>query len=167
MEAHIRLPSRHRKTHPRQLVRDQRGTSVVEFALILPVAALMLVGTVDLARGIAAKLSLEQAIYRTMERAMVGALASGYSHLRQEAATAAGVPLAQVTLEQWAECDGTRQADFDVECGSTQMVARYVRIHVWRSHVPTFPAGVFGKRLANIGPDGTIRLEAESSLRVQ
>jgi Flp pilus assembly pilin Flp len=167
MNAHIR-PQRQDTSKGRRadLAADARGTSMVEFGLLLPVLSLMLIGSVDLAQGIGAKLALEQAVHRTMEMASVGVVGSNYQHLRTEAAAAAIVPLANVTLEQWAECDGTKQASFDAECGSNQMVARYVKISVRKDHKPSFKYGPLGKTFA-VKSDGSIELTAHSSLRVQ
>jgi hypothetical protein len=167
MHAHIR-PQRQDTIRGRSagLAADARGTSLVEFGLVLPVVSLMLIGSVDLARGIGAKLALEQAVHRTMEMASVGVVGSNYEHLRTEAAAAASVPIANVTLEQWAECDGTRQASFDAECGATQMVARYVKIAVRKDHKPSFSYGPLGKTF-DVKADGSIELTAHSSLRVQ
>lgn len=166
MDAHIRPPRQdHGNSRTAGIAADARGTSVVEFALLLPVLSMMLIGSVDLARGVSAKLALEQSVHRTMEMATVGVVGSDYEYLRTEAAAAAGVPVGNVTLTQWAECDGTTAA-FNAVCGSTQMVARYVRISVRKDHKPSFSYGPLKKAFA-VKPDGSIELVAHSSLRVQ
>jgi Flp pilus assembly protein TadG len=74
---------------------------MLEFGLFFPFLALMLLGTIDLARGLAVKFGLDQATQRTIELATLGNRPlADYSFLRAEAATAAGVPVAQVTLDQ-------------------------------------------------------------------
>src|SRR5687767_6083444 len=88
----------------RRLARDARGSSVVEFALAAPVLGLVVVGIADYGRGFSQRFALETAAHRTLERAAVGTTNTDYSFLRQEAATAAGVPIDDVTFDNWLEC---------------------------------------------------------------
>jgi len=120
--------------------RDQRGTSVVELGLIMPILFVTLVGVVDCARLISAKLTLQQAAERTAEMATAGGVAStAFTALQAEAATAAAVSTDHVTVTYWLECDGTRQSDFTASCSSGQQVARFTSISINNVFVPTFP----------------------------
>ena len=85
------------------LRRDESGVSVIELGLIAPVIAFMIIGMTDMARGFAAKLKLEQAAHRALEKVAVGTGQSDYSYVRTEAATAAGVPEANVAVTTWLE----------------------------------------------------------------
>ncbi|MFN3944210.1 MAG: TadE/TadG family type IV pilus assembly protein [Allosphingosinicella sp.] len=160
-----RHPSGARLVRP--LGRDARGTSVVEFGLLLPIIFVMLVGTIDMARAFASRLALEQAVHRTIEMAAVGVVGSDYEFLRAEAAQAADVPEAQVRLRQWTRC-GTETAEraFEHDCGAAEG-ARYIAIEVWKSHMPSFSFGYLSKLFKGAQPDGSIRFTAVSSLRVQ
>lgn len=146
---------------------DARGVSMLEFGLFFPFLALMLLGTIDLARGLAVKFGLDQATQRTIELATLGNRPlADYSFLRTEAATAAGVPVAQVTLDQWLECDNARQASFSGACTGTQQSARYITITVYKDHRPTFEWIPILGRLATAA-NGTIRITSDSGVRVQ
>jgi len=146
---------------------DSRGVSMLEFGLFFPFLALMMLGTIDLARGLAAKFGLEQATHRTIELATLGrGTLTDYSFLRTEAAAAAGVPIAQVTLDQWLECNNTRQASFTGACTTGQQTARYITITVYKDHRPTFEWIPIMGRLATAA-NGTIRITADSGVRVQ
>ena len=55
----------------RRLPNDERGVAAIELAMIAPVLALVMLGSLDLARAIATKISLEQAANRAMHLAEV------------------------------------------------------------------------------------------------
>ena len=147
------------------LGRDERGASMVEFALFAPILAVMVMGISDVSMGYSRKLTLEQAAYRTLERVAVGSVKSDYSYLRPEAAAAAEVPVANVTVENWLECDGIRQPAFDGVCPETQMVSRYVRIGITGTYTPSFNYGPLARGFG--GADGTVPIAASTSLRIQ
>jgi Flp pilus assembly protein TadG len=152
---------------------DAGGATLIEFALLLPILALFLLGTIDVSRGIATKFGLEQAAQRTIEIAALGGRPrADYSFLRDEAATAAGVPVANVTLNQWLECRtaagvSTRQSSFSGTCATGQTEARYVEISIVRDYMPTFSYGPLASGMANVQADGSIRLTADAGVRVQ
>lgn len=148
----------------RSLARDARGVSVVEFAFVAPIFAVFIIGTIDLARGFSAKLTLEEAAYRALEKVSVGTVQTDYTFVKTEAATAAGVPLANVTVDNWVECDGSRQALFTDTCTDTQQTARYVKVTVTNSYRPSFP---YGKRLLGADASGNVAMSASESVRVQ
>ena len=149
------------------IARDERGVSMLEFGLIFPILALMVLGTIDLARGLAARFALEQATQRTIELATLGNRPlADYSFLRAEAATAAGVPVTNVTLDQWLECNTTRQPAFNGSCTAGQQTARYVTITVFTDYTPMFEWIPIVGRLATAA-NGKIRLTADSGVRVQ
>ncbi|HEX8644307.1 MAG TPA: TadE/TadG family type IV pilus assembly protein [Allosphingosinicella sp.] len=165
-----------RSDHPNfmpGLVRDERGASLIEFGLFFPILALLVLGTIDLGRGLATKFALDQATQRTIELANLGGRPlADYSHLRAEAATASGLPVTQVTLDQWLECRtgagaSTRAASFTGVCAAGQQSARYVTITIWKDYVPMFAKIPYlGQRLG-AGANGSIRLTSDSGVRVQ
>ena len=149
------------------LARDERGVSVLEFGLFFPVLALMVLGTIDLARGLATRFALEQAVQRTIELATLGGRPlADYTFLKAEAASAAGVPVAQVTLDQWLDCNNARQTSFTGACPAGQQAARYVTITAYADYTPTFRKIPLIGRVATAA-DGKIRLTADSGVRVQ
>ncbi|HEX8580475.1 MAG TPA: TadE/TadG family type IV pilus assembly protein [Allosphingosinicella sp.] len=156
----------------RRLAEDERGGTLIEFALFLPILCLMLLGTIDLGRGLAVKFQLEQATQRTIELANLGGRAQAdYSYLVAEAVSAAGVPAAQVTLSQWLECrtaaGGTRrEASFNGACQTGEQTARYVTIEIWQDYKPMFASIPLVGRISTL-TNGKLRLTADSGVRVQ
>lgn len=148
-------------------LRDQRGVSIVELGFFAPVAALMIVGITDLARGYSEQVTLEQAVHRTLEKAAVGVVQTDYTFLKTEAAAAAGVSADKVVVDYWLECDRVRQPAFDGVCGDTQMISRYVSITINSSFKPVFKYGAFGAKLFSTASDGTAAISANAVVRVQ
>jgi hypothetical protein len=147
----------------RRIARDARGSSVVEFALAAPVIGLVVVGIADYGRGFSQRFALEAAAYRTLERAAVGTTNTDYSFLRQEAATAAGVPLADVTFDNWLEChddDGTieRMPNYNDPCEDDDQIARYIQVTIYKNFAPSF---------SWTGKGSTYRLSGAAAARVQ
>ena len=146
-----------------RLWRDEDGVSMIELALALPILALLVTGGADVASGFAAKVALQQATARTIEKATAGGLNStAFQSLQAEGAAAAGVPASAVTVTQWLECDAVKQADFNGACTDTQQVGRYVSIKIDSSYRPTFNFFTWSKKT-----NGVVPLTATSSVRVQ
>jgi Flp pilus assembly protein TadG len=144
-----------------RLWRTRDGASVIELALALPFLSIMLVGLVDVASFYSAQVSLQQAAARSLERVQVSGSTTDFSFVRTEAAAAAGVPVSQVTVETWLECDNVRQAVSVESCTETQTSSRYVKVTINSSHAPFFPYSPMGTR----GSNGTIPMSAASSVR--
>jgi len=144
-----------------RLGRDRRGTSIIEFALAAPVMAVMLMGLVDVASCYSAQMSIQQAAARSLERLQASG-SSDTTYLRAEAATAAGVPLSQVTVDSWLECDDARQAATVTSCSAGQTSARYVQVTITSSYEPFFGYSPVGTRDGS----GNVALSAASALRV-
>lgn len=143
---------------------NERGASLIEFAFIAPIFAMMLVGLADISRGIIEKFALQQAVSRTMERANLGSSDDTYSFLAGEAAEAAsdaGAPDATVTIDRWIECDGTKKAWTD-SCTSGQQIARYLTLRISTNFVPMFSSAGFPGATSSGVP-----ISAKASLRVQ
>ena len=54
----------------RKLAREDRGTAVIELALIAPVLALLIIGVTDVSIAYGRRLELEQAVQRSIEKVM-------------------------------------------------------------------------------------------------
>jgi len=155
----------------RNLVRSDKGNSLVEMGLVAPVLATLLIGMVDLSRAYSAKLQLVQAAQRTIEQVMQqSSVESDYSAaLKTEGATAAGVAESAVAADNWLECsvDGitwTRQASFGGSCdAATPMYARYVTVDISKSYTPLFSSRFFPGASSN----GTYTLHGKAGIRVQ
>jgi Flp pilus assembly protein TadG len=147
----------------RRLRTDQAGTSVMELALLSPILIAVLAGSVDCARLISTKLRFQQAAERTAELATAGNIAgAAFTSLQSEAAAAANVPAANVTVSYWLECDGTRQTAFNGTCGAGQQVGRYASIAIAGSYSPSF-----SWFLRAVGASGAMPVSGAASVRVQ
>ena len=140
------------------LKRDEKGASFVEFTMIAPFLGLLTVGIADYSRGFSERFALENAAHRTLERAGVGTTKSDYSFLRQEAATAAGVPLENVMLDNWLECGGTRMPNYTDPCETGQQGARYIYIKIEKT---------YRLSMSLPGQSPTMRLSGDAAVRVQ
>lgn len=151
-----------------RLSRDQRGASLVEFAAVVPIFAMMTVGIGDLARGFSEKYALQQAANRTIEMAHLGSRADDYEYLETEAAAAAadmGATDATVTLKSWLECDGDSAVElaWADSCPEGEQIARYITLTINSTFKPAFGGLVY----SGANADGSVPISASASLRVQ
>jgi Flp pilus assembly protein TadG len=146
------------------LARDERGASIIELALVAPILASLLVGMVDLSRAYSYKLQLEQAAQRAIEKVQqYQTTTSTYGTLQSEAATAAGVPTSNVTIDYWLECNGTRAASYDSVCSGGQTYARWVTVTVQGTFTPMFRSKYYPRANAN----GTFTIQGKTGMRTQ
>lgn len=154
-----------------QLARDERGTSIIELALVLPLLATLVVGIIDISNGFSARLQLEQAAQRSIEKAVNGEKETAFFQtLRNEAMIAAGVTADAVTVEYWLECNGVSQntspetmdEDYGKKCEDNVPYSRYVNVRIEKIYAPTFQAMMIGNNA-----DGTFTLVGEAGVRVQ
>lgn len=171
-----RLLATRLRARSRALASDESGATLIEFGLLFPILSLMVLATIDLGTGLTTRFSIEQAAQRTIELAALGGRPrADYSFLEDEAEAAAqelGVENAVATLDQWLECRAEtgeltqEDLDFDASCASGEQSARYVSITITADYMPMFEwipiIGSIGNR-----PDGSIRLTADSGVRVQ
>ena len=152
------------------LARDERGASIIEMALLLPVLSTLVIGVVDLSRAYSQKLLLEQAAYRAIEKVQqYQSTESTYNTLQTEvvsAATSAGftdVTSANVTIDYWLECNGARATNYDSTCSSGQTYARWISVDVTHNFTPLFASS----RWPGSNTDGTYTLHGRAALRTQ
>lgn len=145
------------------LKRDERGTSVIELALIAPILATMIIGTIDLSTAYSEKLRLEQSAHRAVEKVQaLSANGTTAGTLKTEAAEAAEVTEDDVTVEFWLECDGVRQSDYDTTCPDGETYARYLSVEIEDEFTPFFPLKTFG---ANA--NGKYDISGKAGIRTQ
>lgn len=132
--------------------RDERGASVVELAVCCPFLVLLLTGLIDLGHGLAERLTIQKAANLGLEivQASPPQVESGdvdfdYRHVRTEAAAAAKVPVRNVKISRWLECDGVRQP-IDAICLIGQKSARFVKIDISKLFEPEFVPMVYNLR---------------------
>ncbi len=152
----------------RKLLRNERGSSAIEMALAAPFLAALLIGMVDLSRGYSAKLQLEQAAQRTIEKVVQQrSVVTDYTEHKLEAAEAAGVTVDAVTVNSWLECssDGQnwREVPFDGTCETGETYyARYVEVDIVKTYNP-----LFSTKFAGANADGTYTLRGIAGVRIQ
>lgn len=153
------------------LARDERGTSIIELALILPLLATLVVGIIDISSAFSAKLYLEQAAQRSIEKAVNGEKETAFFQtLNSEAMAAAGVTQSAVTVKYWLECNGvsqntspaTMEADYGKKCPDNVPYSRYVNVRIQKIYAPIFKTMMKGNNA-----DGTFTLVGEAGVRVQ
>lgn len=150
-----------------RLANDTSATSMIELALLSPIAAMLLMGLVDTSFGFQKKLETEQVAQRVVEKATsYGNAGSDYSGLPQEAADAANVPQSAVTMDKWLACDRVRQENFDGTCPANQEISRHISIKIASSYAPMFPYGPVG-RAVGAQEDGSIPFTVMSAVRIQ
>jgi hypothetical protein len=149
--------------------RDQRGTSALELAFVLPFMILMILGIADVALRMGAKLQLEEAAARTLERGSAATLrATNSDYLKQEAATASGRPLTDITFEQWLECDSVRNASFTGSCTPGQQIGRYLRVRIRGQYQPFFDYSLFAQFFTGaVASQDPYELVGDAVVRVQ
>ena len=157
-----------------KLTRDDRGTSIIELALLAPILATIVIGMSDLSLAYAQKLQLEQAAQRSIEKAMQGMQGDEstdiFDGLKAEAAATAGVEEEAVEVRYWLECNGvsmntnpsTMAADYNQVCSGTEVYSRHLSVAFEKTYTPTFNIHWLGSN-----SDGTFTLVGESGLRVQ
>jgi Flp pilus assembly protein TadG len=154
----------------KSLARDERGASIIEMAMAMPVLGSLLIGMVDISRAYSAKLQLEQAAARAVEKVQqYQASESTYTTLQTEAGTAAraagfsNVADSDVVIDYWLECNGVRATDYDTTCSSGQTYARWVTVDIPGTFTPMFAS----RHWPNANTDGSFTLHGKAGLRTQ
>jgi Flp pilus assembly protein TadG len=153
-----------------RLARDDRGASIVELALVAPILASLLIGMVDLSRAYSHKLLLEQAAQRSIEKVQQYQASSSTADLLKAETVAAAkdagfasTTVADVTVDFWLECNGTRAADYDTVCADGQTYGRWVSIDLQGTFSPMFRS----RRWPGANTDGTFTLHGRAGMRTQ
>ena len=149
----------------RRLFTCDRGNSFIEMALSLPIIIGLLMGMVDISRGVSTKLKLAQAAQRTVERVQ----RSGFSYgdiatLETEAETAAGTG-SNATVTAWLECgSSTTKLAFTASCsGATVPYSRHINVTITKPFTPIFGTQYF----PGANSDGTYTVTGLAGIRVQ
>jgi Flp pilus assembly protein TadG len=154
----------------RSIARDERGASLIEMALVVPVFGTFIIGVTDISRAYSQKLLLEQSAYRAIEKVQqYQSSVSTYNTLKNEAVAAAAaagftdVTASNVTIDYWLECAGVRQTDYSTNCASTAQTARWISIDVSHTFTPMFASS----RWPGSNADGSYTLHGRAGLRTQ
>ena len=154
----------------RTLLRDERGASIIELALVAPVFCGLLIGVTDLARAFSVKLQTTQAAQRSIEKIMQTSFqTSAVDTIKSEAAATAGVETSAVNVDYWLQCNGVKQTGADKDaayngvCPSGQAYARYLQVEITKIYTPLFTR----VRFAGANADGTYTIRGKAGIRTQ
>jgi Flp pilus assembly protein TadG len=156
----------------RNIWSDDRGASIIELALLMPVLATIVIAMSDLSRAYSTKLELEQAAYRAIERVQqYQSTEATYSLLQTEAVSAANdagftdVTASNVNVQWTLECNGV-DTTYDTSCtgGATQM--RWIKVDVTKTFTPSFTPISFNRWLG-ANTNGSFTLHGKAGLRTQ
>lgn len=148
----------------RNLLRCERGNSFIEMALAAPILVSLLIGMVDISRGVSEKLQAVQVAQRTIERVQRSSFnPTLMPTLETEAETAAG-PGSNATVTAWLECGtSTTKLSYTSSCAPGEAYARYVGITITKTFTPLFGTQYF----PGANDDGTFTLNGSAGVRVQ
>jgi len=149
----------------RSLGRDERGNSLIEMALVAPLLAALLVGSVDLSRAVSAKLQVEQAAQRSIELVQRSEYKTADKATYEADAVAAAGTGSTATLTAWLECNGNgTHLNIDTgSCAATDTLAKYVQMSVEKPYTPLFGTRFFATHNSN----GTVTVHATAGIRVR
>ena len=144
--------------------RDEKGNSFLEMALAAPLLASLFVGMVDISRAVSAKVKLEQAAQRAVEKVQAqSTFKTNQAATVKSDAEGGGGTGSTATVDYWLECnhDGV-VLDFDTgSCSAGQSYARYVSVDIQKAFTPLwgnmFPGAV----------NGTVTVKGKAVVRVQ
>ena len=145
--------------------RDERGNSFIEMALVTPLLASLLIGMVDISRAVSAKVTLEQAAQRAVEKLQATDFKTSNSADVEADAEAAAGDGSTATVNAWLECDHDGvHLDYDSgTCPTGSYYARYVQVTVTNTFTPIFGSRFFPGANAN----GTVNVSGGATLRTQ
>jgi Flp pilus assembly protein TadG len=149
----------------RSLARDERGNSLIEMAFVAPLLAALVVGSVDISRGVSAKLQVEQAAQRSIELVQRSEYKTSDKATYEADARAAAGTGSTATLTAWLECNGNGvHLNIDTgACAATEAMAKYVQMSVQKPFTPLFGTRFFAAANSN----GTVTVHATAGIRVR
>ena len=152
-------------TFVKQILRNSDGTSTIELAVVFPVGMFLMLGAIDTSLGFAEKLRVEAAAARAVEQITAySRVQTDHSTSITEAATAANVPVADVTVTNWLECNNVLTTPFTGTCpNSSDQIARFVKVAVRGKFQPSLNF----KGFLTTDVNGFVRVEGDSSVRIQ
>ncbi len=145
----------------REVRADQKGTATIELAIATPVLLMFALGGIDLALGFVHKLEVQQ-------YAQIGAdyIMSEMETLPTDVEIKArvhegsGVPLGDITVERWIECDGEKNslpacinAGFDY--------TQYLSIEVDQDYEPILDIEGYADFVDTFTATGSVTLQVE------
>ena len=158
-----------------KLLRAERGAAIIELAFVAPVIALMTVGVVDLSNGFSAKLRIEQAAQRSIEKIMqttgvtsvettiANEAICQYNGTNQDGSCkTAPLTAANVTVTHTLYCDAATTPTANPDCAPGEVESKWIHVTLWTEYTPLFPLHFSG-----IDAGGKYRIEAKAGIRTE
>ena len=156
-----------------RLRRDQRGTAIIELAVVAPILALLIMGAIDVGGAFSRRLALEQGAQRAVEKVMqTTQLSNVQQTIADEVALQANVETDQVTVTFPRYCDDRLMPDAERDedgfaegepCEDGETEAHYIMVDVVDEYEPVFVSFDMGTKLAN----GNYRIQAKAGMRTK
>jgi Flp pilus assembly protein TadG len=123
------------------LGRDTRGTMAVETAIVVPVLALMSLGSFEVSGMVARQTELQTAASEAAQLVLASAptTAEQRSTVKQIIRASTGLSASQVTLTQKYRCGATASLQTTVTCANaTDKLSTYLEIYMTQTYTPTW-----------------------------
>lgn len=120
-----------------RLLRDTRGTTVIEVALGLPLLLACTLSIVDLAQVSIMRLRTQQYANTGSELAvMTGSNVPTNEQIANQIAADNGIPISSITIVRWTECNFVSQGLTGACPNSLDLRADYLKVTVQSSYSP-------------------------------
>jgi Flp pilus assembly protein TadG len=117
---------------------DQRGTTVIETALVVPVLACMALGAYDASQIVSRQHELQNGAADAEQIVLAAAgAATSTTTMKQVLSNTLGIPLANIDVDQLYRCNNTTTLQ-TTTCTSGSWEADYVRVTFRTSYTPTW-----------------------------
>ena len=140
---------------------DQKGTATIELAIATPVLLMFALGGIDLALGFVHKLEVQQYAQIGADYVMseMETLPTNVE-IKARVHEGSGVPLGDITVERWIECDGEKNslpacinAGFDY--------TQYLSIEVDQDYEPILDIEGYADFVDTFTATGSVTLQVE------
>ena len=125
--------------HLERLIRDERGTMVIETAIVTPVLVLLSLGAYQVSTMVAKQSELDSAAAEGAAIALAAApdTSAKRTTLHDILVTSTGLPSGNVTVTAAYRCNAAA-AYVTTPCSSGQVQATYVKIYMTTTYTPTW-----------------------------
>jgi Flp pilus assembly protein TadG len=157
----LSIPGRGNARHTSLLGRSERGSSLVELALMLPVLGLLLFGAIDFARGYYLSIEVTNAARAGAQFGVSNASVAGMQNAAtSDAADVAGSDVAGITATAVYGCecpDGTGQIPGCADSPGCANAVNYVQVTTNATYTPLIPWP---------GVPSSIPLQGQATMRI-
>ncbi len=123
-----------------QIVADQRGSTLIETALVAPALLVMALGTYDAGQMIAQQHRLQSgaADVESIVLAVANGTATDVSAIRTALVNSLELNASKITVERVYRCNAQDSLSSQASCGNGQRMSTYVRVTFVDTYTPTW-----------------------------